>query len=126
MCILPYLQNEVTLRLTYVTGKYRVAPIRHMTILKPELQAALYGVCLRKQILSKYDVRNDKIYHWTTHQHCYSSYKQRTRKNNCSLRTEQRNYRKTHRWLNGDTSKVSKTLPTSEPEDCPSKALKNP
>ena len=60
-----YLQEEATLKHTYVIGKCRVAPIRHMTIAKLELQAAVYGVRLRKKILSKHDVRIDKIYHWT-------------------------------------------------------------
>ena len=45
--------------------KLQMKPIRHMTILKLELHAAVYGVRLRKQILSKNDVRIDKIYHWT-------------------------------------------------------------
>ena len=65
MFIVAYLQDETTLKLTYVIGKCRVAPIRHMTIPKLELQAAVYGVRLRKQILNKHDVRIDKIYHWT-------------------------------------------------------------
>ena len=61
-----------------------------------------------------------------THQQCYSGYRQRTRNNKYSLRTEQRKYWKTHRWINGNPSKVSKTLPTSEPEECPSKASRSP
>ena len=65
MCFVAYLQDEATLRLAYVIGKCRVAPIRHMTIPKLELQAAVYGVHLRKQILSEHDVTIDKIYHWT-------------------------------------------------------------
>ena len=65
MCIVAYLQDKATLRLTYVIGKCRVAPIRHMTIPKLELQAAVYGARLRKQLLSKQYVRIDKIYHWT-------------------------------------------------------------
>ena len=65
MCIVAYLQDEATLRLIYVIGKCRVAPIRHMTIPKLELQAAVYGVLLRMQILSEHDVSIDKIYHWT-------------------------------------------------------------
>ena len=36
-----------------------------MTVPKLELQAAVYGVRLRKQILNEHDVRIDKIYHWT-------------------------------------------------------------
>ena len=65
MCILAYLQDGATLKLTYVIGKCRVAPIRHMTVPKLELQAAVYGVRLRKQILNEHDVKIDKIYHWT-------------------------------------------------------------
>ena len=36
-----------------------------MTIPKLELQAAFYGVRLRKQILNKHDVKIDKIFLWT-------------------------------------------------------------
>ena len=57
MCIVAYLQEDRTLRLTYVIGKCRVAPIRHITTPKLERQAAVYGVCLRKQIPSEHDVR---------------------------------------------------------------------
>ena len=60
-----YLQDEAKLRFTYVIGKCRVAPIRHMTIPMLELQAAVYGLRLRKQILNKQDVKIDKFYHWT-------------------------------------------------------------
>ena len=56
MCIVAYLQDQATLKLTYVIGKCRVALIRHMTIPKLELQAAVYGVRLRKQILNEHDV----------------------------------------------------------------------
>ena len=65
MCIVAYLQDEATLKLTYVIVKCRVAPIRHITIPKLELQAAVYGVRLRKQILNELNVKIDKIYHWT-------------------------------------------------------------
>ena len=63
--IVAYLQDEATLRLTYVIGKCRVATTRHMTIPKLELQAAVYGVRLRKQIRNEHDVKIDKIFHWT-------------------------------------------------------------
>ena len=46
-------------------GKCHVATIRQMTIPKLELQAAVYGVHLRKQRISEHDVRIDKIYHWS-------------------------------------------------------------
>ena len=65
MCIVAYLQDDSTLKLSYVIGKCRVAPIRHMTIPKLELQAAVYGVRLRKLILIEHDVKIDDIYHWT-------------------------------------------------------------
>ena len=65
MCIVAYLQDDATLKLTYVIGKYRVAPIRNMTIPKLELQDAVYGNCLRKQILNEHDVKIHKIFHWT-------------------------------------------------------------
>ena len=65
MCIATYMQVKTTFKLTYVIGKCRVAPIRHTTIPKLELQAAVYGVRLSKQILNEYNVRIDKIYHWT-------------------------------------------------------------
>ena len=41
MCIVAYLQDDTTLKLSYVIGKCRVAPIRHMTIPKLELQAEI-------------------------------------------------------------------------------------
>ena len=55
MLIVAYLQNDSTL--SYVIGKCRVTPIRHMTIPKLELQAAVYGVRLRKLILNEHDVK---------------------------------------------------------------------
>ena len=64
VCIVAYLQDDVTFRLTYLIGKCRLAPIRHMSIPKLEIQAAVYGVRLRKQILSEH-VRIDKTYNWT-------------------------------------------------------------
>ena len=55
IAIVAYLQDEATLKLTYVIGKCRVAPIRHSMIPKSELQAAVYGFCLNRQILWKHD-----------------------------------------------------------------------
>ena len=44
--------------------KNLVAPIRHTTIPKLELQSAVYGVHIRSQVLKEYDVKIDKISHW--------------------------------------------------------------
>ena len=43
MCILAYLHAEATLKFTCVKKNCRVASIRHMTILKIELQDAIYA-----------------------------------------------------------------------------------
>ena len=126
MCILAYLQDKATFRLTYVIGKCRVAPIRHMTIPKLELQAAVYGVRLRKQILSEHDVSIDKIYHWTDSSLVLQWLQAAHKKQQVFVAKRAAENWKTHRWINGDTSKVSKTLPTSEPEECPSKASRSP
>ena len=64
MCILVYLQDEATLKLTYATENCHLAPIRNTTISKLEPGAAVYGVLLRKQILRENNFRFDKIYHW--------------------------------------------------------------
>ena len=122
MCLVAYLQDEATLKLTYVIGKCLVAPIRHMTVPKLELQAAVSESRYSMNMMSKLT----KSIIGPTHQQCYSGYRQRTRNNKYLLRTEQQKYWKTHRWINGDTSKVSKTLPTSVPEECPSKASRSP
>ena len=65
MCCGAYLQDEATLKLTYVIAKWRAAPIRLMMIPKLEVQAAVCWIRLRRQILRENDVRIDKIYHWT-------------------------------------------------------------
>ena len=64
MFIVAYMQDEAILKLTYVIGKCRVAPIRQKTIPKLEFKPQ-YRVRLRRQILREHDVRIDKIYHWT-------------------------------------------------------------
>ena len=64
-CIVAYLQDKATLRLTYEIEKCRVTPIRHIKIPKLKLQAAVYGVSLRRQILRQCYVKIDKSYHWT-------------------------------------------------------------
>ena len=54
-----------TLKLNYAIEKRLEAPITHTTIPKLDLQVAVYGVRLRRQLLREYDVRIEKVYHWT-------------------------------------------------------------
>ena len=76
MCIVAYLQDEAT-------------------IPKLELQAAVYGVRLRKQIINEHDDKLTKSFIRPIHQRSYSGYKQRTKITN--VRCEQ---------SSGDTRKV--------------------
>ena len=115
--IVAYLQDEAMFNFIYVKGNCRLTPNRHITI--PEL-----GSESRYPANMMSDLKKSII--GTTHQQCYKGYKQRTRNKNCSLRAEQRKYWKTHLCINGDTSKLSKTLLTSEPEECPSIASSSP
>ena len=45
--------------------KYRVAPIRNMTVAKLGLQVAVFGVRLRELILDEHDIEIDRILNWT-------------------------------------------------------------
>ena len=126
MGIVAHLQDEAALKLTYIIGKYRVATIRQMMIPKLELEAAVYGVRSRKQILDEHDVKNDKIYHWTDSSPVLQWLQAAHKKQQVFDANRAAEILETHRWINGDTSKLSKTLPTSEPEECPSKTSRSP
>ena len=112
MCLVAYIKFETMFKLTCVTKKYRVAPIRQKTKQRLEIQDRVYGNRLRKQILNKHDVRIDKIHHWTDSKTVRQWIQSAHRKQQKLLRTEQRKYRKTHRWINEDTPNVPKVLPT--------------
>ena len=61
MCMVVYLQEDLAFELSYVIRKYRVAPIRHKTISKLALQAAVDRI--RRQILIDHDVKIANVYH---------------------------------------------------------------
>ena len=68
-----YLQDETTLRLANVTEKCREGPIRNMKITKIEIQAAVYGVRPKRQIINERDGtigpcqnRKPNNVHWRT------------------------------------------------------------
>ena len=122
MCFVAYLQDEATLKLAYVIGKSRVAAIRHTKIPKLELQAAVYGVRLRRQILREHDKTElTTFFIGPIHQQSYSGYSRLTRNSKCLLPTGQQKYWKTPPWINGDMSKASKTQQILAQEGCPSK-----
>ena len=71
-----------------------------MTAQKLELQAAVYEVCFKKQILKVHDVTMYEDYHCSIQQHGSSDYVQLTRSNTCLLPTEQLNLLKILHWIN--------------------------
>ena len=127
MCIVAYLQNIATLKLLYVVGKCRVAPIRHMTIPKLELQAAVYGVRLREQILNnEHDVRTDKIYLWTDSSTVLQWLKAAHKKQQVFVANRAAEILENSSMDQWRHVKDAKTLPTLEPEECLSKGSKSP
>ena len=104
MSTVAYLQEEATLKPTYVIGKCRVAPIRQYRRQNFKPQSTEFASESRYSANMMSELTKSII--GPTHQQFYSGYKQHTRNNKCSLQTEQWNYWKTHRWINGDTSKV--------------------
>ena len=117
MCTLTYLPDETTMKLTHVIVKCCVVPIRHITKMNSELQAAVCGVRLRNQVLSQHYVKDNKIYYWTNSSTVLHWLKAAHKKNKCFSQTEQRKNWKILGLINGDTSKASKTLPASELEE---------
>ena len=64
-CMVTYLRKQDNGEVNFVIGKCRVAPIRNMTMVKLEMQAAVFGVRLRELILEEHDIEVDRIVHWT-------------------------------------------------------------
>ena len=66
-CIVAYLgaENVDEVELSFVVGKCRISPMKQQTILKQELQAALYSVRLRHLITEDYDIKIQTVTHWT-------------------------------------------------------------
>ena len=121
MCIVAFLQDEATLRLTYVIGKCRVGPIRHMTTPKLELQPANYGIRFRKQILKEHDVRIEKIYHWTNSSKVLEWLKASHKKQQVFVANRAAEILENSSMVQWRHVKGVETLPTSEPEECPLK-----
>ena len=66
-CILAFFRAETDAgnEVSFVLGKCRIAPIKHLSIPRLELQAALYSVRLRKLIVEEHDLLIDSVTNWT-------------------------------------------------------------
>ena len=67
MCIVAYFRGELEdgVKVSFMLGKCRIAPIKQLSIPRLELQAALYSVRLRKLIIQEHDLPNNGVTHWT-------------------------------------------------------------
>ena len=68
MCAVAYLRSqpkEYSAHLAFVVGKCRVAPMRHLSIPRLELQAAVMAVWLKEQIVKKHNMKINSCSFWT-------------------------------------------------------------
>ena len=68
MCAVAYLRSkpkEYSADLAFVIGKCRVAPMRHLSIPRLELQAAVMAVRLKEQIVKEHEAKIHSCNFWT-------------------------------------------------------------
>ena len=68
MCAVAYLRsqpNEYSADLAFVIGKCRVAPMRHLSIARLELQAAVMAVRLKEQIVKEHEMKISSCSFWS-------------------------------------------------------------
>ena len=68
MCAVAYLRSkpkEYSAELAFVIGKCRVAPMRHLSIPRLELQAAVMAVRLKEQIVKEHESKIQSCNFWT-------------------------------------------------------------
>ena len=65
MCMVAYLRDQQTGELAYVVGKCRAAPMKQQSILRLELQAAIYGTRLKQLIVDEHDVEIEQAFFCT-------------------------------------------------------------
>ena len=68
MCAVAYLRSqpkEYSADLAFVIGKCRVAPMRHLSIPRLELQAAVMAVRLKEQIVKEHEMRINSCSFWS-------------------------------------------------------------
>ena len=62
MCAVAYLRSQskqYSADLAFVIGKFRVAPMRHLSIPRLELQAAVMAVRLKEQIVKEHEMKTN-------------------------------------------------------------------
>ena len=68
MCAVAYLRSqpkEYSADLAFVIGKCRVTPMRHLSIPRLELQAAVMAVRLKEQIVTEHEMKINSCSFWT-------------------------------------------------------------
>ena len=68
MCAVAYLRsqpNEYSANLEFVIGNCRVAPMRHLSIPRLELQAAVMAVWLKEQIVKEHEMKINNCSFWS-------------------------------------------------------------
>ena len=65
MCAVAYLRSQPKEDLAFVIGKCRVAPMRHLSIPRLELQAAVMAVRLKDQIVKEHEMKMNSCSFWS-------------------------------------------------------------
>ena len=68
MCAVAYLRSqpkEYSANLAFVIGKCRVAPMRHLSIPRFELQAAVMAVMLKVQMVKEHEMKINSCSFWS-------------------------------------------------------------
>ena len=67
MCIVAYIRDDCDEEsyVNFIMGKFKIAPMRQLSIPRLELQAAMYATRLRKHIADEHDLVFSSVFHWT-------------------------------------------------------------
>ena len=68
MCAVAYIRSqpkEYSADLAFVIGKCRVAPMRHLSIARLELQAAVMAVRLKEEIVKEHEIKINCCSFWS-------------------------------------------------------------
>ena len=67
LCVVAYLRFEIDgkVKVSFVMGKTRVAPIKTTTIPKLELQAALHASRIKVSVMEEHDFTINQVFMWS-------------------------------------------------------------